>query len=500
MLVGWIMPDKWRKKLAFMALVLIISIGIIPGATLALAEGEDPQPPQQSLTMFEHRLNLTVPRLMRKYACPGAALALIEDGKVVWVKGYGWAVTKEHRRVNRDTIFQVASISKTLTAWGIMRLVARGKLDLDVPVERYLTHWRLPSSKFNPDQVTIRRILSHTAGLSVSSYPGYSPSKQLKRLPSLEQSLSGSIDHFSALKIIHPPGSKFAYSGGGYTLLQMVIENVTGMRFSEYMRREILEPLRMTHSSFVWEPGFAPQLAQAYGILGEPIPNYLFTEEAAAGLYTTAGDLAQFTAMNNNIRNSETGGLLTAKDLAVMQRPVKKNSGLGYMIYKSAHGDPWVGHPGENRGWNSIFATLPSQNAGLVILTNSNAGGQLVKDINNLWVQWRTGAGLASYREVKLGRALVQIGAGVLGLGLLVFLVLMISRLARGKCSFGLKVTKPLILGIMGLVFWWVFFFTGLPYHGWIIASLMPAGFLWLTAAVSGWCLILMIKGGLIHD
>ena len=490
------MQKKWRKRLAWMAFVILVFIGNMSVVPALSGEKKYP-PPDQSLTMFERRLNVFVPRLMHKYQCPGAALALIEEGKVVWTKGFGWAVYDKHRPVTKDTVFQAASISKTLTAWGIMRLVEKGQLDLNAPVEQYLTHWRLPPSRFDRNQVTIRRILSHTAGLSISSYPGYSPAV---KLPTIEQSLSGSIYHFSALKIIYPPGSKFAYSGGGYTLLQMVIENVTGIRFAEYMRREILEPLGMTHSYFSWKPVLASQLAQAYGIFGEPIPNYLFTEEAAAGLYTTAADLAQFTAANVNIRNAGTNGLLAAQDLALMQRPVKKDSGLGYIIQKTTHGIPWVGHPGENRGWGSLFATLPSKKAGLVILTNSNAGSHMIKDINQLWMQWRAGQELKSYRAVRLGRTAVLMGAVLLGLGWLFFLCRELSRRVQGTRRFGLKFTKVLIFGVLGLAVWLVFFYTGLPYHGWVIASIMPAGFHWLTLAVSGWCLTLMIKGGLIHD
>ena len=129
------------------------------------------------------------------------------------------------RPVDGDTVFQAASISKTLTAWGVMRLVEQGALELDAPVGRYLTRWQLPPSPYNHDGVTIRRLLSHTAGLSLHGYPGIAPEQPL---PTLEESLSGGHPGAEDVRVVSEPGTTYAYSGGGYTLLQLVVEEVTG--------------------------------------------------------------------------------------------------------------------------------------------------------------------------------------------------------------------------------------------------------------------------------
>jgi CubicO group peptidase (beta-lactamase class C family) len=162
---------------------------------------------------------------MEKYRVPGTAASLVRNGEVVWSEGYGLADRDRGVPVTADTVFQVASISKAVTSWGVMRLVESGQLELDAPVEQYLTRWHLPPSNYDASGVTIRRLLSHSAGLSVMGYPGLRPEIQL---PSLEESLSGNNGGAGEVRIIMEPGTQFSYSGGGFTLLQLIIEEVTG--------------------------------------------------------------------------------------------------------------------------------------------------------------------------------------------------------------------------------------------------------------------------------
>ena len=173
---------------------------------------------------------------------------------MTWSKGYGRADTSRGVPVTPDTVFEVGSISKPVTAWGVMRLVQQGKLDLDAPVDRYLTRWHLPPAPFDADGVTIRRLLSHSAGLNSQDYSPITT----RPLPTLEQSLSGESGGVNArrgsddVRITMTPGEQRSYSNGGYTLLQLAIEEVTGETFARYMQREVLDPLGMKHSSFRW--------------------------------------------------------------------------------------------------------------------------------------------------------------------------------------------------------------------------------------------------------
>jgi CubicO group peptidase (beta-lactamase class C family) len=175
-----------------------------------------------------------------------------------------------------------------------MRLVEAGTLDLDRPVAHYLTRWQWPSSPFNPREVTLRRMLSHTAGLSIPGYQGFAPGQAVQ---SLEASLTSAADAgHQPLAVIFPPGQGWHYSGGGYTLLQLIVEHVTGQGFAAFAQRAVLDALGMRESRFDAPPPSLSPKAMAYDRTGAPTPEYRFTALAAAGLWTSAGDLARFVA------------------------------------------------------------------------------------------------------------------------------------------------------------------------------------------------------------
>jgi len=150
---------------------------------------------------------------LEEFIVPGAAIALIDNGEVILQKGYGYADVEKKIKVSSKTGFNIGSISKTVAAWGVMRLVEKGKIDLDSPAEKYLTRWHLPKSAFDINKVTIRRLLSHTAGLSLHGYPGWSPED---KLPSLEESLAGKNNGPGDVRVIMEPGTKWKYSGGWF--------------------------------------------------------------------------------------------------------------------------------------------------------------------------------------------------------------------------------------------------------------------------------------------
>ncbi|SDC08800.1 Beta-lactamase [Pelagirhabdus alkalitolerans] len=171
--------------------------------------------------------------LLSKYKIPGAAISMIEDGQVTWMGTFGYADLDVNRKVDQNTVFQVASISKSVTALGVMKLVEDGLINLDDPIENYITRWQLPESEYDQKAITVRGLLSHTSGLSVGGgYPGYASNTQL---PTLEQSLSGIGGGSKPVELEHEPGLRYSYSGGGYNLLQLMIEEVTGEDFHSYI-------------------------------------------------------------------------------------------------------------------------------------------------------------------------------------------------------------------------------------------------------------------------
>ena len=365
------------KRRILVALILVLSVSLSVTIYYSLSNRDD-----------ESKLDTLTPQLMEKYGVPGTAVSLVQDGEVAWLEGYGLADRDRGVPVTADTVFQVASISKAVTSWGVMRLVESGRLELDAPVEQYLTRWHLPPSSYDASGVTIRRLLTHSAGLSVGGYPGLDPGTQL---PSLEESLSGNNGGAGEVSIIMEPGAQFSYSGGGYTLLQLIVEEVTGETFSAYMQREVLDPLGMVHSSFDWRDDLRPATAMAYSENGTLLPNYLFTEQAAAGLYTTASDLARFVAAEMPGRSGEPAGrgVLSQDTLALMFTPAveinenllfKLQRGLGQEIQTLPDGSQLIQHAGGNRGWNSFLMANPGKAMGVVILTNSDNGRALCLD------------------------------------------------------------------------------------------------------------------------
>ncbi len=280
--------DAMKKQRRTIVLVLVAVVA----AYLIFHYNREPEEEfGGGLDAFAQKLDQVVPELLKQYQVPGTAVALVHGGRVAWSKGYGLADEATGTPVTSETVFQVGPLSKPVTAWGVLRLVAQRKLALDAPVESYLTRWHLPPSEFDHAEVTLRRLLNHTAGLSLGGYPGFDPSE---KLPTLKESLSGITGGVGDVRVAHLPGTRFSYSGGGYTLLQLIIEEVTGETFSAYMQSAVLAPLGMARSSFERTP--ALQAVTAYREPGQPLSNYRFTALAAAGLYSTASDLARFVA------------------------------------------------------------------------------------------------------------------------------------------------------------------------------------------------------------
>ncbi|SDY09755.1 CubicO group peptidase, beta-lactamase class C family [Evansella caseinilytica] len=341
-------------------------------------------------SMIEN-LEEKAPTLLKKYNIPGASIALIENGELRWIGTFGYADVEEKIEIHKDTVFQVASISKSVTALGIMKLVEDGILNLDDPIEKYITRWQIPESKYSKNGVTIRRLLSHTAGLSRGGgYPGYEP---VNELPSLEQSLSGIGGGSRPVELINEPGTKYYYSGGGYNLLQLLIEEVTGKEFATYMDEAVLTPLGMEDSSFKWIEKLHHRTAKAYNTNLESLPNYLFIEKAAAGLYTTIEDLSKFVI--TEIDNYEDDYFLRQETIREMYSPVLEIGGLEGFIYETTalghfvntdkNNRLLVAHDGGNKGWKANFSLAPNTGDGVVILTNGDNGTYLINEVLSSW-------------------------------------------------------------------------------------------------------------------
>ncbi|UPT62518.1 MAG: beta-lactamase family protein [Hyphomonadaceae bacterium JAD_PAG50586_4] len=282
---------------------------------------------------------------------------------------------------------------------GVMTLVDERRIDLDAPISTYLKRWHLPDGAFDETQVTARRLLSHTAGLTDGlGYGGFTPGQTVQRLEdSLTHASDASPGADGRVRVGTEPGESFLYSGGGYALLQLVIEEVSGEPFNDYMRRAVLFPLGMTRSSFVLPEG-ETNVAQSFNERGEEAILYNFSAPAAASLYTSAADLTRFLQANVAGANGELPGrgVLTPEALAEMRRPHAyqygvETWGLGTILYAPNNTNGFVvGHDGSNTPAINTSARIdPATGDGIIMLETGDP--RLATDIAGEWVFWNTG-------------------------------------------------------------------------------------------------------------
>ena len=366
---------------------LLVSFALM--LSLALRAQEE----SESAKHFLEEIENEIPQLLQDFSIPGAAIAIIENGEIILQKGYGFADIEKGLKVNTKTGFNIGSISKTVAAWGVMKLVHEGKVELDAPAETYLSRWHLPKSEYDSDEVTIRRLLSHTAGLSLHGYPGWSPKDSL---PSIEESLNGKNNGPGRVEIIHEPGTKWKYSGGGFTILQLIIEEVSGEKFEDYMQTKVLDPLGMRNSSYKIDDKILAASASEYDAYREAIDFELFTAQAAAGLHTNMEDFSRFAlaSLYAHKGHQKNNPVLPAEIVQQMMEPAPASNGgygLGYQIRTREKLNGLSGHGGANSGWHAIFRVDPISHDGFIVFTNGGAGYHLNNLVFCKWITWKTG-------------------------------------------------------------------------------------------------------------
>ena len=353
-----------------------------------------------------------------------AVMALIRDGAV-----HGVHASSIGAAVNADTVFQTASLSKWITAWGVMALVEQGKLDLDAPVSRYLKRWALPPSAFDNNQVTARRLLSHTAGLTDGlGYAGFAPGTPVQSLEaSLTQVADVSPGASGKVVVGIEPGTEWRYSGGGYALLQLLIEDLSGEPFEVYMQRVVFQPLGMVHSTFHWSPEKGTTLATFYGKDAQPATHFRFSAVAATSLYTSVSDLTRFLQAHLPGKQGEPvgRGVLAQTTLAQMWQPTASLYGqpiwgLGTLLYADNRAGGFiVGHDGNNQPAINTSARLnPATGNGIVILETGQA--LLATRLAGEWVFWEAGRVDVLSFKLALPGMLRWIGWGCLAIVVLV--------------------------------------------------------------------------------
>ena len=319
------------------------------------------------------------------------AMTLIEDGKVA--KNFFYSIDKP---VTENTVFPVASISKWVTSFGVLKLVEQGKIALDKPIDDYLTRWHLPESEFDNSKVTVRKLLSHSSGLIDDlGYNGFLPNEPVQ---TIEESLTkaSDTDYSEGVAVVgYDPGSKYMYSGAGYTILQLLIEEITGQSFQDYMTQAVFEPLKMENSTFVLSEKHNIKLAQIFKDDGTTRPMNKFTALAAASLFTTTADLAKFieaNITNNPVLSKETITKMSTPETFINNIGVY---GLGPHLYsQNDKNSNIIGHDGSGNNAINTAARidLKSKN-GIIILETGNHN--VASNLADEWMFWK--AGIADY-------------------------------------------------------------------------------------------------------
>lgn len=369
-------------------------------ATLALAAAAQAQSPtaQDPLAALEHGLRPSllaagepVPRWslaerMRHYKVPGVAIAIVKNGEVVRAAGYGVRETGTQDKVDADTLFSVGSISKVATATTTLRLVAQGTLDLDRNVDGYLKRWKLPASQAVPQpNLSLRMLMSHTAGFGVHGFEDYQPNDPL---PTLVQVLDGQKPaKGEAVRFKQAPGQVVDYSGGGITVEQVAIEDAAGKPLSQLAEELVFTPLGMRRSTFESPLSAARgNIAKAHDENGEPVASprgwQTFAETGASGLWTSANDLGRF--VGGLIKSYQGRGDFLPQALTVeMMTEVSPGAfGLGPRLGGSGR-SRYFFHGGANDSYLALMEGYPETGDGFVILTNGSNGGQLHAEIRN---------------------------------------------------------------------------------------------------------------------
>ena len=317
---------------------------------------------------------------MEELAVPGVSVAFFEDGEVVWTRTYGLADVEAGTPVTPETRFQAASISKPVAATVALDLVEEGRLGLDADANEALTSWQVPLSEFTAEApVTLRGLLTHTAGLTVHGFPGYGPGETV---PTTAGVLDGA-GNTDPVRVDQAPRTAFRYSGGGYTVMQQMVEDATGRPFADVLADRVLDPLGMAHSTYAQPLPEALRSAAATGYRGDGTPVggrfHTYPEQAAAGLWTTPTDLALWAIAVQRALGGEPHPVLDAETVRQMVTPdAVGGHGLGPGLPFEA---AYFGHGGANEGFRCLLTAQLDGDQGVVVMTNSDTGGDLMQEV-----------------------------------------------------------------------------------------------------------------------
>jgi CubicO group peptidase (beta-lactamase class C family) len=346
---------------------------------LAVAVLAAPRPlPGQAPDRFAP-IKATIKRFLDSTNTASVAVAVAKDGKIIWEEGFGWANREKMVPATQHTMYSLASISKPITATGVMVLVDRGRIDLDKPINDYLGIGKLAGQAGDASGATVRRVLSHTAGLPLHyqffyADKGYGP-------PSMDETIARYAN------LVWAPGTVYEYSNLGFGILDYLISRVSGQSYPDFMRNEVFLPLGLTRTSIDIGPGLEPYAAERYDVRQRPIPFYTFDHNGGSAVYSSAHDLVRFGIFHSRTRLADQRQILEPETNEAMKQPVAQaNYGLGWAVGLSGGYLRWT-HGGGMPGVATTLAIFPTENLVVVVLANSGSRPEsIAADIAGLFL------------------------------------------------------------------------------------------------------------------
>jgi len=325
--------------------------------------------------------------LLEQFKVPGVSIAIIKDFKIETAVAYGTADVETGAPVTTGTMFQAASISKTVAAMASLKAVQEGRFSLDQDVNSILKSWKLPMGRFQEEQVTPRLLMSHTSGTGDGfGFPGYSPGVPL---PTITEILDGKkASNVGAVRLERAPLTGYKYSGGAVIIQQLALMDAVGKPFDQIAREWVLEPIGMTNSTYE-QPlprERQKQAARAHDSRGQRLadPWHVYPEQAAAGLWTTPTDLARFAIEVQLALRGRSSCVLSPTTVREMVTPVGVGPfAVGFEIFK--HGEGWYfAHGGANYGFECYLVAHRIKGYGAAIMTNGARGGALIGQLRRI--------------------------------------------------------------------------------------------------------------------
>jgi len=364
---------------------LRVSVLSLVACCVVVAQTPSPAPPQAPVFAPGPIAAAEIDALRKQFNVPGVSVAVIKDFKIEWARGYGVMDAAANTPVTTDSLFQAASISKTIAAMASMKAVQNGRFTLDQDVNTILKSWKLPGGEFTKEgPVTPRSLMSHTSGTGDGfGFPGYRPDAPL---PTLPQILDGQApSNLRPVRLERPPLTGFKYSGGAVIIQQLALMDAVGRPFADIARDWVLTPIAMTNSTYE-QPLAADRQKQAsfaHDRMGARMdaPWHVYPEQAAAGLWTTPTDLAKFMIEVQETLAGRSNRVLSRASMLEMVTPVGVGPyAVGFQVTKQGEG--WYfGHSGSNWGFQCNMIAHRLKGYGLVIMTNSDSGGALMQTL-----------------------------------------------------------------------------------------------------------------------